>query len=548
MSTISSLPLGQFQLFSEEEVDEVVKSLKVNKTAGPDDIDPEHLLFGGLRLVSVLTLLFNAMMLACHIPPVFCQGLVIPIPEGHNKDLSNPSNYRGITILSDVSKLLEKLVIWRISELNPSPTLNPLQGGFRSGHSCSHTALILQEAIASACEAGNKAFVAFLDVKKAFDTVWHAGLLVKLHQKGVTGHLWHMISSWYSSSSSCVLWEGKCSLSFVLNQGVRQGGTLSSFLYVLFVDELLDTLAASGLGVHVAGLYCVAPMYADDLALVASLPADLQAMLNIVHTYSRKWRYQLNKSKSVVMVFGEATATCTSRRERMSRWWLLGDAAIREVDETHHLGILRSVSPSSLDRTNERASAARSAFFAFNAVSSRFGCLHPLTSLKLYRALCLPIMLYGAEIWSFTKTELLLLERVHRRILRTIQGLPLRCPSILLTKLLGISSINDLISQRFLGFIIATANLPPDSLARQVLVARESTPNVKGVIKRYRLLLSGLNLPELTALLNTPPKNEPWKAFIKKNLALQAHVEFLETQDASYLGSCNLQLHRPAPH
>ena len=167
----------------------------------------------------------------------------------------------------------------------------------------------------------------------------------------------------------------------------------------------------------------------------------------------------------------------------MSRRWLLGDAAIREVDETHHLGILRSVSPSSVDRTNERASAARSAFFALNAVGSRFGCLHPLTSLKLYQVLCLPIMLYGAEIWSFTKTELLLLERVHRRILRTIQGLPLRCPSILLTKLLGISSIDDLISQRSLGFIIATANLPPDSLARQVLVDRASTPNAKGVIK-----------------------------------------------------------------
>ena len=543
MTSISSLPLGQFQLFSEEEVDEVVKSLKVNKAAGPDDIDPEHLRFGGWHLVSLLTLLFNAMMLACHIPSVFRQGLVIPIPKGHNKDLSNPSNYRGITILSNMSKLPEKLVIWRISELNPSPTLNPLQGGFRSGHSCSHTALILQEAIASARESGSKAFVAFLDVKKAFDTVWHASLLVKLHQKGVTGHLWHVISTWYSSSSSCVLWDGTCSSSFVLNQGVRQGGTLSPFLYVLFVDELLDTLAASGLGVSVAGLYCGAPMYADDLALVSSRPADLQAMLDIVHVYSRKWRYQLNETKSVVMVFGEASAT--RRRERMSRKWLLGGTAIKEVDETHHLGILRSVSPSTVDRTNERASAVRS---ALNAVGSRFGCLHPLTSLKLYQALCLPIMLYGAEIWSLTKSELLILERVHRRILRTIQGLPLRCPSILLTKLLGISSIADLISQRSLGFIIATANLPSDSLARQVLVARAATPNAKGTIKRYRELLSGLSLPELSALLSTPPKNEPWKAFIKKNLALRAHVDFLETQDASYLGSCDLQLHRPAPH
>ena len=220
-------------------------------------------------------------------------------------------------------------------------------------------------------------------------------------------------------------------------QGVRQGGTLSPFLYVLFVDELLDILTASGLGVIVSGLYCGAPMYADDLALVASRP---QAMLDIVHDYARKWRYQLNETKSVVMVFGEASVT--RRRERVSRQWLLGDVEIREVDEIHHLGILESVYASSMDRESLSSKEC--------LLCGRLSFWLPSSSLRLYQALCLPILLYGAEIWSFTKTELLFLDRVHRRILRTIQGLPLRCPSIVLTKLLGMSSIEDLISQRTL--------------------------------------------------------------------------------------------------
>lgn len=544
---INSLPLDDFVLFTEEEVEEVMKTLKVNKAAGPDDLDPEHLRFGGQQLVKVLTLLFNSMVLTSHIPPSFRHGLVIPIPKGHNKDLTNPSNYRGITILSNVSKLLEKLVIWRISELDTPPTLNPLQGGFKVGHSCSHTALILQEAITSAREAGSKAYVAFLDVKKAFDTVWHAGLLVKLHQKGVTGHLWHLISNWYTTSSSCVLWNDRRSSSFVLKQGVRQGGTLSPFLYVIFVDELLDNLSASGLGVHISDIYCGAPMYADDLALVTCSPSDLQAMLSMVHGYARKWHYQLNETKSVIMVFGEAAVTRS--RERCTRRWMLGDAALKETDVIHHLGILRSVTASTVDRTNERATACRSAFFALNSVGSRFGCLHPLTSLKLYKSLCLPILLYGSEIWNFTKTELLFLERLNRRILRTIQGLPLRCPSALLSKLLGTSSIDDLITQRSLTFITATANLPVDSLPRQILVARASSSNATGVVRRYRELLQRLNLPELSILLNSPPQTKTLKAYIRKNLALRAHVEFLEiTHEASFLGSCELQLLRPAPH
>ena len=209
--------------------------------------------------------------------------LYIPLPKGRGKDLTNPTNYRGITILSNKSKVLEKLIILRISELDPPPTLNPLQGGFRAGHSCSHTGLILQEAITAIREAGSKAYVAFLDVRKAFDTVWHDALLVKLHRKGITGHFSHLISTWYSACTSCVVWEGNRSSSFILRQGVRQGGTLSPFLYLVFVDELLDLLAASRLGACIGSIYCGAPMYADDLALVASSPGDLQAMLDLVH-------------------------------------------------------------------------------------------------------------------------------------------------------------------------------------------------------------------------------------------------------------------------
>ena len=287
-------------------------------------------------------------------------------------------------------------------------------------------------------------------------------------------------------------------------------------------------------------------MYADNLALVTSSPADLQALLELVHRYAQIWHYELNESKSVIMVFGEAAVT--RRRERANRKWWLGDAALKEVDELHHLGILRCVSPSTVSRTNERATACRSAFFALNSVGSHFGYLHPLTSLKLYEALCCPIVLYGSEIWTLTKSELLFLERVQCRILRTIQGLPVRCPSTCLTKLLSVSSIEDIITQRTLTFIVATANLPEESLARQVLVARANSPVATGVVKRYGEILENLNLPELQALLASPPKTSVWKAHVKRSLALRAHVDFMEVSSSLLLGSCELQLLKLAPH
>ena len=249
------------------------------------------------------------------------------------------------------------------------------------GHSCSRTALILKEAIATAREAGKTAYVAFLDVQKAFDTVWHAGLLVKVYHKGVSGHWWHLINTWYSASTSCVLWNRTRLSSFLLKQGVRQGGLLSPFLYLVFNDELLDILTSSGVGVCIGSMYSGAPMYADNLALVSSSQTDLQAMLDTVNNYAIKWHYRLNESKSV---FGDAAVT--RKRERPTRReWKLGEAVLSEVDEIHHLGILRSVSHC---RTNERVTPGRSAFFALNSIGSRFGCLHPLTSLKLYQTSC----------------------------------------------------------------------------------------------------------------------------------------------------------------
>ena len=453
--TTQSMPTDEPDLVSEEEVSSIIHSLPLKKAAGPDRITNEHLKFGGSVLPAILSSLFNAILISGHIPAPFKLGLIIPIPKSHNKDLSIPSNYRGITLLSVIAKVFEKVLLHRVSDQQDQ--LNPLQGGFRPGFSCLHSAFILQEAISSVRERKKKVFVAFLDVKKAFDTVWHEGLMFKLALHKFPMYIWHILNNWYSSSTSAVLWNSHISRSFRIRQGVRQGAILSPLLYSSFVDGLLDQLSASGHGVYIDDVFCGAPMYADDLALVSDSAEDLQDMLDITSNYARLWRYQFNASKSAILVFGESPVS--RRRNRPSRKWLLDGDEIPECDTHSHLGILRSVLPSSVHRTTERCSSARSAFFALNAVGSRFGCLHPCTSIKLYSSLCIPILLYGCELWSLTKSEVTMLERVHRKILRTIQGLPLRCPGIALQHLMGVSSAQSLIHQRQLNFMFSLSPL-----------------------------------------------------------------------------------------
>jgi len=123
---------GESVTFTIEEVSEAVKSLKCNKAAGPDELDPKHLIYGGELILEYLTLLFNAIMEATYIPSSFLHGPVVPIPKRHNKDLSLPNNYLGITILSNLRKVLEKLLLLnKMHQQDSPPVLNPLKGGFR---------------------------------------------------------------------------------------------------------------------------------------------------------------------------------------------------------------------------------------------------------------------------------------------------------------------------------------------------------------------------------------------------------------------------------
>lgn len=96
-------------------------------------------------------------------------------------------------------------------------------------------------------------------------------------------------------------WQALSNNSHQSRSETRRG---SFTLYNLYVNDLLVELENSGLGARVGDIFTGAPMYADDLALIASSPEELQGMLDIVQTYAQKWRYSLHPGKSKVMVFG----------------------------------------------------------------------------------------------------------------------------------------------------------------------------------------------------------------------------------------------------
>ena len=156
----------------------------------------------------------------------------------------------------------------------------------------------------------------------------------------------------------------------------------------------------------------------------------------------------------------------------------------------------------SLPGTIHHLRKGRSSFFALNRYGSRFGCLHPLSALKPYLTFSLPRLLYGAELWDLTKVELNMFERMHRKILRTIQGLRTRCPISATLLLLGVPSVKYMVIKKRLLLLHSVLRLPRQYLCKKTFLSRLSshTSNPKSWISATNQILRELLLPSCQVL------------------------------------------------
>ena len=131
------------------------------------------------------------------------------------------------------------------------------------------TSFVLQETVNYNAERGSKTYCCMLDAAAAFDTVWHDGLFFKIYNSGINGRLWRVLRSAYKHVKSAVFFDGYLSTWFNVHQSVRQGGVLSAWLYIIFMNELPELLESKRIGAFIGNNYYGCPMQADDVALIA---------------------------------------------------------------------------------------------------------------------------------------------------------------------------------------------------------------------------------------------------------------------------------------
>ena len=271
------------------EVASVLKDLKLGAPGG-DKLPPDFLKFGGEAMLDSLCSLFNYVLDRSVIPESWGKALVVLLfKDGSRED---PGNYRGISLLDIVGKVFAKVCARRLEK---QVSMAREQAGFTAGRGCEYNLYVLLQVLQRRKFEGKDTFLFFLDVRKAFDTVWRDGLLEKLWGLGVKGKLWRAFRAMYAKNKSAILVNGVPTRWFDILQGTRQGATESPLLFKIFIDGLVEELAKLKLGIEIdVGKLLDGLLFADDIVLAAASREDLQKMIGVVEAYSRKWRFEEN--------------------------------------------------------------------------------------------------------------------------------------------------------------------------------------------------------------------------------------------------------------
>ena len=368
------------------EVMDCISSLNTSKSTGPYSI-PSKILSSIKAEISVpLSKIINLSFTTGIFPTNLKTAKVIPIhKKGSKLELSN---YRPISLLSNIDKIFEKLLYKRVyGFLDANKVLYKQQFGFRKSYSTAQALLNISQKIMDALDKGNYACGVFIDLQKAFDTVDHEILLKKLFHYGIRGTALSLFRSYLTNRQQFVSIGGVNSAGRVIRHGVPQGSVLGPLLFLLYINDLFSAI-----------LYSDVHHFADDTNLIniSGSLKQLAKQMNLDLKFLSQWlnanKISLNASKTEYIIFKHA-------RKPMNYDFRLSIHGKRLFPSTSikYLGVLLDADLSWKSQINNVAAKLKR---ANGALSKLRHFVPPQVLLLAYYAIFHSHLQYCCQIWG----------------------------------------------------------------------------------------------------------------------------------------------------
>jgi hypothetical protein len=462
-----------------------------NTAPGLNGIPAQLLKAGGEAAVQWVHRCISAAWAAGTAPQAWKRATLVPI---HKKgDKLEADNYRGVTLLDVVGKVYVTVIHSRI-RAHLCGQLLQSQCGFVPGKGTGEAMFRLRRLVELARDFASPLHAAFVDFRKAFDSVNRAALWRLLQARGVSPKLVELIEDLYSGCEARVSIGGHESEWFPMSTGVRQGCPMSPTLFNVFMDFMARLVTSrckqQGVrGFHVAFRIsgqlveppcradeCIALLlllYADDLALLADSREGLEAAMGVLQQVAAEWGMVINYPKTKAVAFGPP-------QQQPQPQQLLQVPGGEEVGYEQQFCYLGGVQDAGGSLDSELGRRLRAAGAHWHWISKRV-CRAPGVSLNtkmaLYKAFVVPSLLYGgAESWAPTDSQLHQLDTFNTSCLRSLLGASRRHPSMLsneeVYRLTGMPQASALLRKHRMRWLGHVARMPDAAVSKQLLFAK----------------------------------------------------------------------------
>ena len=355
--------------------------------------------------------------------------------KGEKTDLDN---FRGLAIGSAFGKLFSILLNRLMEYIKQKKLILPNQIGFMKGSGTSDHIFLLQTIIEKVVKKGKKKlYVAFIDFKKAYDTVNRDILLNHLKSLGINGIFQRNIAAMYAKTEYQVKLKNEHSPNIQSNLGLKQGCPLSPMLFNLYIDNIKDIFDQTCNPIDFQNEKLNHFLYADDLVLMSESRAGLQNCLDKVYEFSNKRNLTISVKKSKTMVFNQVGKIIDSRFNITSE-------ALEQVQSFCYLGFEVKCSGTVKHAMNVLCDKANKALRPLLCAIARFK-ISTRVAIRLFHSYISPILLYNAENWAifsdktintfnnesiFHDTVRSKIDVVHRKFLKFVMGVSKSSPSL----------------------------------------------------------------------------------------------------------------------
>jgi len=464
--------------FSPEEWNVALASLKNGKAAGLDGIRNEALKYSGDNFRSWGLQLFNWIQRTETIPPTWGKSLVVFIYK--DGEVADPSNYRGISLISCLAKLYLNMWTQRLTR-HIENRLADEQNAFRRRRSTGDSVYVFHEALLRHKRGLKPAYCCFIDFRKAFDYVWRDGLSYTLWEYGVRGKAWRILRAIFSDVEAAALIDGIPSKFHSLQMGVRQGDPLSPLLFIIFINRLADALNQTGIGLQFGNADKLASLlFADDIVLLAESAEDLQKLIDVVADFCGKWRMHLNVNKTKVMVFNAARG---SHGQAQYMWKYAGES-LEQVSSYKYLGVWFSenlgwnLHISKLVTKGNKTAAELGRVFAMRKLPIKIKS-------KVWTTMVRSVLEYCAMVWKTDAKEEKYLESIQHRVLTKILRTNSKANKAAPRFILGLPSLATRRNAMRLLFLAEILTKPATSWVRRIFDLPPVQNQVRGPTRSH---------------------------------------------------------------